>query len=278
MTSRTRLTRAFGGGLLLTLSVVAALGAAGRYADAQQTQAAAPARAWVESRAPIEQCLRDGAIDRFEDVPIGVTKPKRAYFKDGLAVKSCAWKPLAPGRYKGFWESYKSEIAAYELDKLLGLDMVPPAVERTIRGERGAAIMWVDGVKGWDSKKPISPPNSTAWSMQVIRMKMFDQLIANIDRNQGNLLYDADYHLILIDHSRAFTTTTDISRIAPPSKVDAVLWEKMRALTPEELQRTIGPWVLGKREVQALLKRRDRMQQQIDRMVKERGEANVFVR
>jgi hypothetical protein len=26
-------------------------------------------------------------------------------------------------------------------------------------------------------------------------MKMFDLLIANIDRNQGNLIYDADWHL-----------------------------------------------------------------------------------
>jgi hypothetical protein len=52
----------------------------------------------------------------------------------------------------------------------------------------------------------------------------------------------------------------------------------MRALTAEELQRTIGPWVLGKREIQALLKRRDLMQQQIDKMIQARGEANVFVR
>ena len=52
-------------------------------------------------------------------------------------------------------------------------------------------------------------------------MKLFDQLIANIDRNQGNLLYDADWHLFLIDHSRAFTTRTSLDGIAVPATVDA---------------------------------------------------------
>ena len=41
-------------------------------------------------------------------------------------------------------------------------------------------------------------------------MKMLDLLIANVDRNQGNLLYDPDWHLLLIDHSRAFTEKKDL--------------------------------------------------------------------
>lgn len=275
MTSTRAGSPAFGGGLILVLALA---GAASGFVRASAPQAP-PAHAitWADNRAPIEQCLREGAIERFEDVPIGVTNPKRAFFKPDSPVKSCAWKPLTPGRYGGFWESYKSEIAAYELDKLLGLDMVPPAVERKIDGQWGAAIMWVEGVKGWNARNPISPPDPVAWSLQVIRMKMFDQLIGNIDRNQGNLLHDQDYHLVLIDHSRAFTTITNISRISPPTRIDAALWEKMRALTLPGLQDALKPW-LGRGEIQAILKRRDRMQQQIDRMVKERGDASVFIR
>ena len=40
----------------------------------------------------------------------------------------------SPGPPNGYWESYKSEIAAYELDKLLGMDMVPPSVEKRVEG------------------------------------------------------------------------------------------------------------------------------------------------
>jgi len=76
-----------------------------------------------------------------------VTRPRRAYLEPGNPIDSLVWKVLPPGRRRGYWESYKSEIAAYELDKLLAMNMVPPAVERTIEGETGAAVMWVDGTR-----------------------------------------------------------------------------------------------------------------------------------
>ena len=43
----------------------------------------------------------------------------------GGPVDAIAWKPIRPGRYTGYWESYKSEIAAYELDKFFGLGHEP---------------------------------------------------------------------------------------------------------------------------------------------------------
>lgn len=243
----------------------------------QEPSAPACAIGWLEQRDAIEQWLREAPIERSEEIPIGVTKPTRIFFRGDGPARSAAWKPLLPNRYKGFWESYKSEIAAYELDRMLGLDMVPPNVERTIRGDRGAVVMWVEGVKGWDQKNPVVPPDPFSWSRQVVRMKMFDQLIANIDRNAGNLLYDSDYHIVLIDHSRAFTGLTDIRRMAAPTRIDAELWEKMEALTLPDLQAAMGKW-LGRSELQAVLRRRDRMKNEIDKLVKANGERAVFIR
>ena len=60
-----------------------------------------------------------------------------------------AWKAIKPGRKDGYWESYKSEIAAYELDKLLGLGMIPPTVEKRVKGELGAAVMWASPTKSF---------------------------------------------------------------------------------------------------------------------------------
>ena len=50
----------------------------------------------------------------------------RCTLPPGGPVARMAWRPLPPGVHRGFRESYKTEIAAYELDKLLKLDMVPP--------------------------------------------------------------------------------------------------------------------------------------------------------
>lgn len=245
--------------------------------EARQPAEAAPLHAinWIDQRDAIEQWLREAPVERSEEIPVGVTKPTRVFFGGEGPARSAAWKPLRPGVYSGFWESYKSEIAAYELDKALDLRMVPPTVERSIRGAKGAVIMWVEGVKSWNIKNPIVAPDAMAWTREVVRMKMFDQLIGNIDRNAGNLLHDGDYHIILIDHSRAFTSTTDIKRISPPTRIDRELWAKMEALTLESLQAVLGNWI-GKSEQKAILQRRDRMKRQIDDMVRERGEA-VFI-
>lgn len=232
-------------------------------------------RTWIDHQPEIEEYMRSATLGKVESLPIGVTNPKRAFFAPGGLVGSVAWKPLPPGRRGGYWESYKSEIAAYELDKLLGLHMVPPAVERTVDGATGAAVMWVAPVKGWNKNRPVEGPEPE-WSRQVSRMKLFDQLIANIDRNQGNLLYDADWHLFLIDHSRAFTDRASLAGIASPTRVDRWLWDRISALSHDDLQRTLGRWLDG-RTIDALLRRRELMHKEIQRNVARRGEAAVFL-
>jgi len=264
----------------LTVAAVAAVLLA-TLATAQSLQAqSAPAAgvcslSWLGHEADIEHALADGAVVRMEAVPVGVTKPQRGYLAAGSPVARFAWKALPPQRRAGYTESYKAEIAAYHLDRLLEMHMVPPVVERRVDGRVGAAVMWIEDTKGWNIAKPIQGPEPR-WSQQVSRMKLFDQLIANIDRNQGNLLYDTDWHLFLIDHSRAFTTRTSLDGMAVPAAVDRELWQRIEALTPADLERALGAW-LTDGERQAILTRRDKMRVAIARLVKDKGAAMVFI-
>jgi hypothetical protein len=226
---------------------------------------------WVGHDHEIEKVIAGDKILKLEDVPIGVTKPQRAVLEGGSRF---AWKAIRPGYNKGFMESYKAEIAAYKLDRMLGMNMVPPSVERKVSGITGAAIYWAENVKGWSIEKPPQGPEPQ-WSRQLTQMKMFDLLIANIDRNQGNLIYDSDWHLILIDHSRGFIDKKDLKGIAPLGRVDRQLWEKMQALTMEDLDKGLEKWV-GDKEKKALLTRRDLMAKSIAELVKTRGEKSVF--
>ncbi len=242
-----------------------------------QTQAPAAtssAKIWIGRNDEFEKYIRTAEVDRIVEVPIGVTKPKRAYFKVGGLAASVAWKVLPPGRPSGFWESYKSEIAAYELDKLLGMNMVPVAVERTVKGDVGAAILWVEPVNAWKTVEKAPKPPS--WNRQAIMMKMFDNLIGNKDRNMGNLLVDDEWNLFLIDHSRAFI---DIKELAVPvvatTRIDRELWTKMLALDEPTLVAAIGKWA-DMRSIRAMLVRRDRMKIAIDKLVKDTSDAAVF--
>lgn len=228
---------------------------------------------WAGHEPEIERLLAEGKVAKVEDLPIGVTRPQRATLEGEPAMRF-AWKALRPGYSKGFMESYKAEIAAYKFDRMIGLNMVPPIVERNMNGSNGAAVLWVENTRGWSIEKPPQGPEPK-WSLQLTRMKMFDLIIANIDRNQGNLIYDHDWHLFLIDHSRAFTGTTDLRRMSPPTRIDKALWTKMEALTLPDLEAAVGKWI-GRSELRALLQRRDRMRKQIEDMVRVRGEL-VFI-
>lgn len=231
--------------------------------------------AWRGHESDIETYLRTAPVVRVEDIPVGVTRPRRAYFAPGGPVGSIAWKVLPDQVLHGKVESHRSEIAAYRLSRLLALDMVPPAVERAINGVKGAGIYWVEGVRPWNPSKPpaISGIN---WSRQTSRMFMFDQLIANIDRNQGNLLYDDDGHMYLIDHSRAFTPRPDLTGLHAPQQFDRDLWERMAALSREDLDGALGA-CLSSLQIEAILTRRDAMARVIERRVKAKGERVVFL-
>ena len=231
------------------------------------------AKVWIGRNEEIENFLRTAPFKRFEDLPVGVTRPRRGFFEPGGPAASAAWKLLPPGRSNGYWESYKSEIAAYELDKLLGLNMVPPAVEKRWQGDRGAAILWLDGVRTW--KVAESEPKPAKWNREAVRMKMFDNLIANIDRNAGNLLIDADWNLSLIDHSRAFVTDTRL-RIQM-TRIDRELWDRMLALDEPTLTAALGSWI-DRGAIRAMLKRRDGMKKAIDEMLKNSSEAAIFIK
>jgi hypothetical protein len=229
------------------------------------------ANIWQGHNAEVEEFLRTAKVEKVVDIPIGVTRPRRAYLAAGGPAASFAWKALRPSTQNGYFESYKSEIAAYELDKVLGLNMVPVVVERVVNNDTGAAVLWLEGVRAWETVLPLPKPAS--WNQELARMKMFDDLIGNSDRNKGNLLVDAEWHLFLIDHSRAFVTEPKLPQEL--QTVDKRLWERMASLDEPSLKTGMGRW-LDSRQIQALLRRRDAMKKKIDALAAKQGNAIFF--
>ncbi len=79
---------------------------------------AGSAKVWLGRAAEYEEFLKTAEVVRTERVPVGVTRPDRCYLAPGGLAESMAFKTVKTGRQSGFWESYRSEMAAYELDKL----------------------------------------------------------------------------------------------------------------------------------------------------------------
>jgi hypothetical protein len=257
--------------LLIQTGIVAAATCVTGTALAQAPDAQS-ARTWIGREAEVEKFLESAAVVNLKDIGVGVTRPQRATLAPGGPVDAMAWKPIKPGRYSGHWESYKSEIAAYELDKFFGLGMIPPTVERRVNHELGAAVMWVaptqsfkelGGVPGQKGVKAPPPALVGLWNQQIARAKMLDNLIGNTDPNLGNWLVDPAWNLILIDKTRAFTTTRNLYH--PMTNVDPELWEKMAALDEPTLTGVVGTW-LDRAAIRAILQRRDRMREVVDKL------------
>jgi hypothetical protein len=242
---------------------------------AGQASATVPAgsKIWLAREADFEDYLRTAKIVRIENIPVGVTKPKRCYLEPGGLASSLVFKPLMASRRTGYWESYESEIAAYELSKLIGLDMVPPTVERRVDGSKGSAQLWVEHCTLLRDRDPNTAPDIGAWNRQVYRQRVWDNLIGNIDRNQGNLLVDQAWNLILIDHSRAFTSTSSMPFTM--TKIDREILDRIRGLDQQKLEETLGKLLFD--GPKPLLKRRDKIVKHFEELIAKYGEAGVYV-
>ena len=245
---------------------------------AQAPAAVISAKIWTDRAPEIEAYLKTAEVVGMEDLKTGVTKPRKAKLAPGGPVEAFSWKAIKPGRYSGYWESYKSEIAAYELDKLLGLGMIPPTVEKRVEGNVGAAVMWASPTRSFKELGGVpgqqgvtGPPlqQVAPWTRQIVKAKMFDNLIGNIDPNLGNWLVDPAWNLILIDHTRSFTSSKSLYHQL--SQIDAELWDKMKTLDEPGLMAALGAW-LDRSAIRGILERRAKMQEVVTKLQSGNGQ------
>jgi hypothetical protein len=237
-----------------------------------------------------ETFLRTARVVSMKGIGTGITHPHKASLTDGTRTLNGVWKTIDEsrpgvtqferGRFEvDFRDSYKFEIAAYELDKLLGLELVPPTVERELNGQKGSLQLWVEGaMTEWDrQKQKVVAPDPDRWNEQMFKVRLLHQLTYNTDRgNIRNVLVDSDFRIYAIDHSRAFRRHHEL----PGGQKDLTRFsraalDRLRGLNAALLQEKLGAW-LERPELDALLKRRDRILALAEERVRERGEAAVL--
>ncbi len=243
----------------------------------------------LSQREDIEEWLKVGEIVRSEEIGEGVTKPYRLFLKAGEVELSGVWKN-PKGKQQGFLEGWQYEIAAYQMDKLLVLNMVPPTVEKTFDEKKGSLQFWISGgMSDLDRiENGVQIPESQIhhWENMKYLTRAFDCIIANDDRTQQNIRYTEDWRTILIDHSRAFRSTrkhtknlvygmnglkeAKIFRRLPREFV-----ENVKALNFDQIKDAVGIY-LTEKEINAILSRKDIFLIEIDEMIKEQGEDSVL--
>jgi len=231
----------------------------------------------IAQKEELEEFLRTAEIVGHEEIGEGVTKPLRLLLKKGEVERN------------GVWWQY--EIAAYQMDKLLGLNMVPPTVERKFKGKRGSLQLWIEHeyslLEILDQKIPIPPSKiDHVYKMKYLN-RAFDSLIANEDLTQQNIRYTKDWRIILIDHSRSFRSSKKFTEKLlfgkhaerRPKliflKLPRAFVEKVKALNFDNIKKAVGPY-LKDREIKAILLRKELLLAEIEELIKERGEDYVL--
>jgi len=218
-----------------------------------------------------------------------VTQPwKLTLEKDGVK-RDALWKN-PEGRMKGYLENWKWEIAAYRLDKHLELNMIPPTVERRFQGNRGSCQIWVTAemdLRRKESEKIKVPSYKIFYYNRATYLhRAFDNLIANEDRHQGNILLTKDWRMILIDHSRTFRTSKKFTKSliydekhkeGPKlmKELPRAFVEKLKSLNFELIREIVGEY-LTDQEIEAVLVRRDLILKWLDDQIKQVGEDKVL--
>ena len=268
-------------------SLALALGLAALFALAAASLEAQSDASHGLSAAEQENFLLTAKVIRSHRLSVGVTRSIRATLSDGKLTHDAHIQhvdesepvfQLATGYEINFRDSYKFNIAAYRLDRMLGLGMIPPAVERKIDGKPAALSWWIDDVMMTEKVRyasKLEPPDSDVWNQQIYRLRVFDQLIYNIDRNLGNMVITSDWKIWMIDHTRAFRLHKKLNKPQHLIKCDRQLLEALRNLDGEECRRKLRG-ELKKSEIMALLARRDLIVSYFDQQAAEQGEDAVL--
>ena len=233
-----------------------------------QEPASKPAAHQALSDAEIERFLKTARVVRTRSASKGVTNSIRATLTDGTITHDAQIQtiderrntgPSPQGTEMNFRDSWMFNIAGYKLDRLIGMNLVPVSVERRHQTSPAAFTWWIDDVQMDEAerlKKKVTSPRPADWNEQIQMVRVFDQLIYNMDRNLGNLLITNDWNIWAIDHTRAFRLHKTLKTPENVTRCDRQMFERLKLLDKDTLTREIGKY-LAPWEIDALLVRRD---------------------
>lgn len=184
--------------------------------------------------------------------------------------------------------SYRYNLAAYALDKMIGLNMAATAIARIVDGRQTSIMWWVDDVAMDERSRRqqhVEPSDPADWDRQMQAVRVFDELMANeyrsINPEQAmttswdNLLISRDWRIWLIDHARTFRTTHTLEDPAGLARCDRQILMLLRKLNRHDFARMLSAY-LSPEQLDSLEYRRMLLVQHFDRLIATTGEAAVL--
>jgi hypothetical protein len=212
-------------------------------------------RGFNKARTGNERILMLRTITPKEGTPVAVIDRKNSYGKKSTINGVCVYiKGQSLTGSDGDKSPY-NERAAYLVDKMLNLKLVPTTVLRLVDGKLVSAQRWVNGKP---PKYEDNPP----------LLRLFDYLIHNTDRHGGNWLIEGG-KVWAIDNAYSFYDS-NYNRYGDEvahnlSKVDKAKLRKRLQLVltePQKIHKQLDG-LIGNDETDALISRMERIMNKI---------------
>ncbi len=230
--------------------------------------------------------LRSADVVSQKELTEGVNRPLKVRLRQGGVEANAIFRIVDIRRKRvrldgklilDFRDSYTYECAAWEVSRLLGIDNVPPCVRRRFEHVDGTMQLWVEEAMTETGRRnrDLKPPEQLRWIRQKQTMRLFDALIYNFDRNQGNMLIDSDWKLWFIDHTRSFRSSAAVEN---PEKIiwcERGIYQRLQELDKQTLSRRLRGMVTSV-NVKLMLKRRDQLVQHLTSRIEKMGEGSVL--
>lgn len=208
----------------------------------------------------------------------GRTNAWKVYLNAGQQASRAIFKYINRPRPKPLASSYKYELAAYELNKLLDLGLVPPTVEREVDGRKGSLQCFCEGVitEAARLRKKIKPPDEAGLRDAFAEVGLFENLTNNPREDMGDILINtSDWKVWRVDFSEAFAPDTVLLPDSPFPRCSKRLYELLRGLPDDRIRELLNAY-LNHEEVEALLVRKRLILDKLDALIRDKGEETVL--
>jgi hypothetical protein len=233
----------------------------------------------LKTAGSIEQFLRDASIVSVEkDTQAGRTQPwVVALEKDGVRIRAVFKYGHRPRPHPQA-HSYRYELAAYELSKVLELEIVPPTVERTIEGVSGALQLFIEGcISERDfARAGTRPTDPQALRNNLDAVLLLEALSGDSCGNKDDTYIHPDtWKAFRVDFAEAFPPDPALSEDCSIERCPRSLYERMLRMDPASTKKRLRTW-LSDGEVEALCGRKRQIVAGLMERIKSRGEAAVL--
>ncbi len=175
-------------------------------------------------------------------------------------------------------DSYIYELAAYELDRMLDANMVPPVVNRQVESIDGSLQLFVAGCmrESDRSRRSLSPPDEVQFEDMKKEISIFEHLTYCVPNDPDDVLIQKEcWKIWRVDFSQAFVPEHNLIPDLPVLRCSRKLWRNLKALDESEVRSRLAVF-LNPREIEAVLDRRLRLIEKIQAIIEQKGEDAVL--